>query len=188
MTRSRVPRINPDTNRPEEEFFLGEDSSITFKQLAERIPSYKNVLYVSGLYEVYISRASLHWYLLVKLHGSELPFVTLEITRGADKTSFVAMMYVLEDDRDKELLKLDENTSLHVLCDVADEVKQKMGCYDLLSNNCQHFCNNVLKWLNYEQFKTTTNVVGYGPSTLGYDELGFDAWPAIEENRKNRNS
>ena len=61
MTKSRVPRINPDTNRPEEEFFLGEDSSITFKQLAERIPSYKNVLFVSGQYEVYISRASLHW-------------------------------------------------------------------------------------------------------------------------------
>ncbi len=177
--KTRVPWRNSQTNELQQEYFVGADGNAKFIDLVKRVPHYKYMVETSCAYDIYISTGKLHWFILIQLNGSSLPFVTIEITRSdVDKVSFLAVMEILQDVTDKQKLKT-ETTTLNDLCGVADEVKAKMGYYDLYHNNCQHFCNNFLKWLNYEQFPTTTRLWA-AQSTLGYDDLGFDAWPAIQ--------
>ena len=183
--KARVQLKDPVTNKLQERHIVAKNADETFIDLLERVPRYKDLIDVSCKYDVYISRGKLHWFLIVKNSCSRLPYLTIEISRGNDKVSFLAMMDTLEDVSDKELLKEGECISLRGLCDIADSVKRKMGQYSLFDNNCQHFCNNMLKWLDYEQFPTTTKML-YNETTLEYDVLGFDAWPAIEKNRAER--
>ena len=120
-------------------------------------------------YEIYINRTGYHWYLLIRLESSRSPFATLEITTTNAMQILLAFVRTLEDDAGKEYIKT-EMTTMKELCDVADDVKKKMGSYHLYSSNCQHFCNNILKWLNYEIRSTTI-----GPTTtLREIDLGFD--------------
>ena len=52
-----------------------------------------------------------------------------------------------------------------------------MGGYHLFTSNCQHFCNNVLRWLNYETYPTTVG----SDTTLQEIEMGFDALPDVQQ-------
>ena len=147
--------------------YQAEDSSVTFSKLMENT-KYRDLMDCSGSYEIYINRKGLHWYLLIQLENSRFQFVTLEITTS-DMKILLACVCTLDDDAGKEYIKT-EMTTMKELCDVADDVKKKMGSYHLYSSNCQHFCNNILKWLNYPIYNTTI-----GPNTtLREIDLGFD--------------
>ena len=183
--KSRIPRRNSQTNEVQLQFFLAEHADVQFKDLVKRFQIYKDLMEASAKYDVYISHRKLHWFLIFKLSNSELPFLTIEITRGDDKVSFLAFMEALDDVTDKEYITT-ETMTLYDVCDAADTVKKKMGQYDIIKNNCQHFCNNLLKWLNYEQFPTTSRFLLAEKTTLGYDELGFDTQSAIVASRQSR--
>ncbi len=178
-SKSKVLLKDPLTNKPQDRHVVATNPDEKFIDLLKRVPYYSKMIHVSCKYDVYISRKNLHWFLIIKMNNSKCPYLTIEIT--TEDKAILATMDILEDVTDKQLVKAGEYARLEDLCDAADSVKFKMGEYNLLNNNCQHFCNNVLKWLGYQQFTTT---LVYRQSTLGYEELGFDAWPEIEKHRK----
>ena len=51
-------------------------------------------------------------------------------------------------------------TTINKLCAIAEATRVGMGKYNFLANNCQHFCNNVLKKLGLPTKPTTV-----GPTT-----------------------
>ena len=59
-------------------------------------------------------------------------------------------------------------TTIMELCDTAETVRIGMGKYHLLTNNCQHFCNNVLEKL---ELPTTRTTVGHRTTDVNFDEI-----------------
>ena len=58
-------------------------------------------------------------------------------------------------------------TTIMKLSETAEAIRVGMGKYNLLTNNCQHFCNNVLKKLGLPTTPTTV-----GPTTtVNFDEI-----------------
>ena len=61
-------------------------------------------------------------------------------------------------------------TTIMKLCETAKAVQVGMGKYNLITNNCQHFCNNVLQKLGLPTTRTTV-----GPTTTevkgNFDEI-----------------
>ena len=57
-------------------------------------------------------------------------------------------------------------TTLMELCKTAEKVRCGMGKYNLLKNNCQHFCNNVL-----EEFGLPTAPTTVGPRTTEVEDM-----------------
>ena len=166
-------RVLKDNENPE--FYKGKDSKETFYNIIERNTEYDKVLECSCRYEIYVNRKSYHWYILVRMENSRLPFATLEVTTP-DMQTLLSCVSIQEDDTGKEYVGTDM-TTMKELCEIADTVKNKMGGYYLLTSNCQHFCNNVLRWLNYETYPTTI-----GPdTTLQEIEMGFDALPDVQQ-------
>ena len=51
-------------------------------------------------------------------------------------------------------------TTIMKLCETAEAVRVGMGKYNLITNNCQHFCNNVLEKLGLPTTPTSAGVVG----------------------------
>ena len=162
----------------DQQCYQGEDSSVTFSELMEKT-NYKDSMDHCARYEIYINRTGYHWYLLIRLKSSRSPFVTLEITTTNAMQILLACVRTLEDHAGTEYIKF-KMTTMKELCDVADDVKKKMGGYSLYSSNFQHFCNNVLKRLNCSTYTPTI-----GPNTtLPENDLGFDDASNVAQQRQ----
>ena len=59
-------------------------------------------------------------------------------------------------------------TTIKKLCETAEAIQIGMGKYNLLTNNCQHFCNNVLEKL---ELPTTPTTVGPTTTKVNFDEV-----------------
>ena len=57
-------------------------------------------------------------------------------------------------------------TSLEHFCEVAYRVLVHMGSYNLAFNNCQHFCDKVLKEFGLPGHTTDTTTIGIASATL----------------------
>lgn len=165
-------------------YVIGQNPSITFSYIIKQIPFYKDIIDTSMPFDIYIFHKELHWFLFLKPSKSSCPFLTIEITTDKHRNDLFARMDLLDDVLEKEFLKT-EFTNLVEICNVADGVKEKMNGYHLLNSNCQHFCNNIVRWLGLNEFPTTTNIVA-DRASVSQDQLGFDAWPVIEENRRKK--
>ena len=96
----------------------------------------------------------LHWYLLIKQKDSPLPYVTVEITTS-DLRDLIPCIRTFEScDDDASDVGIYEGKLID-LCKLADETVEEMGTYNLLTRNCQHFCNRLLKKLYKEEFPYT---------------------------------
>ena len=141
-------------------------------------PKYKYVSGVPTQYDVRLvhsTRGPLHWYILVQMLGSTFPFLTIEITTS-NLTNLVPTMRTIDLNEAGGCLSRPPTEvgiysgTLQKICEFADAVIAEMGGYNLLVNNCQHFCNNLLKKLNFRTFETTI-----GPqTTLDDEENNFD--------------
>ena len=139
---------------------------------------YKNVFQVVSAYEVIIVYGKgfpdLHWFLLFKLKDSNCSYITLEITTN-DMTDLVKTTRSVDDECSDIWSKRHEKVgiykgSLKSLCEKADQVVIEMKVYNLLTSNCQHFCNNLLKKIGLNTCTTTI-----GPdTTLDGEHKGFD--------------
>lgn len=135
--------------------------------------AYKYVSKVTGSFEIYINRRGYHWRLLARLRGSELPYITLEITTE-DMTDLIPITDTVEEDDSKEMVGEFQGT-LQELSRLADQVRQEMKAYNVVTSNCQHFCNNVLKTLGLTTYPTTV-----GPeTTLTETEAAFDSFSTV---------
>ena len=68
-------------------------------------------------------------------------------------------------------------TSLEHFCEVAYRVLMDMGSYDLAFNNCQHFCDKVLKQFGLPGHTTDTTKIGVaGAVVAGIAGVGLAAY------------
>ena len=69
-------------------------------------------------------------------------------------------------------------TSLEHFCEVAYQVLVDMRSYNLAFNNCQHFCDKVLKELGLSGHTTDTTTIGIGAAALlgVIGAMGFAAY------------
>ena len=58
-------------------------------------------------------------------------------------------------------------TSLEHFCEVAYQVLLHIGSYNLAFNNCQHFCDEVLKEFGLSGHTTDTTTIGVGAALVG---------------------
>jgi hypothetical protein len=144
----------------------------TFEGLISKHPSYGKLLDVKGNYQVWAVHSELHWFLMIKGDGPDLPFITIEI-RTEDFADIVPTVRDVQVDSHDPSLPHPENAgtygpdnTLRDLYKMADKVAKEMGDYNLTNNNCQHFCNNLLKRMGF-QYTFTTMV---GTDTTLYEE------------------
>ena len=136
-----------------------------FVDLISGHPSYGALIDVKANYEVWAVHSDAHWFLMIKGDSPDLPFITLEI-RTEDFTDIVpTVRNVQVDSHNKSLPHPDKvgtygssDTTLRDLCKMADRVAKEMGDYNLINNNCQHFCNNLLRRMGFQN--TFTTMVG----------------------------
>ena len=110
----------------------------------------------------------LHWLLLVKMFRSKLPYLTLEITTNSDLCELIPTIRTISENETEigaSVKPQDSVTSitdvgsykgtLHDLCQFADKVVEDMKSYNLITSNCQHFCNNLLRKIGKGTFPMT---------------------------------
>ena len=131
--------------------FVGQ----SFVQMVQRT-SYREVVNVPSTYEVYIGKkGQLHRLLLVRMKDSDYPLITFEVNTP-NMTDLRTVMNVIPELNSGCMEKVnDYSGTMNQLCEIADDVVTRMGSYRLMTNNCQHFCNNMLQELRMQTFKTT---------------------------------
>ena len=146
---------------------LSEDHGRPFLEMVQGNDKYGPFLEVTTTYEIKIVHGSvlenLHWYILLKIQNSKLPYLTIEITT-TNMSDLVPTIRTLELQQSPEHVGVYEKT-LRSFCLVADGVVTQMGNYNLTRNNCQHFCNNLLTKLGHQTYPTTI-----GPETTLTDD------------------
>ena len=138
-----------------------------FVEMIREHPLYGLLIKVKGVYEVKLVHfESPHWYLLVRTKDSTLPYISLEV-RTTDLSDLVQFT------RDIDSLSADVSSNVGVyegtllyLCELADRVVKEMGSYDLLTCNCQTFCNQLLKKMGKSEYPTSTNLLDKGIDLL----------------------
>ena len=120
---------------------------------------YRDVLSVNTTYEICIIKRALHRLLLVKMKDSSYPWITFEVNTP-DMTDLTTVMQEMENLPWNSESVDNYEGNLHSICVIADSVVERMENYRLLTNNCQHFCNNLLQELGLETYDTTV-----GPRT-----------------------
>lgn len=107
------------------------------------------------VYDISLVHCQLHWKLLVKkTNAKQLPFITFEVRTNNMKTLV----------RWQDTFSVSNVSSSYVgtyvgtlksLAQMADAVAEEMQHYDLLTSNCQVFCNKMLKRMGMREFEMT---------------------------------
>lgn len=117
--------------------------------------------------------STIHWFLMIKGEDRpDLPYITIEI-KTISWEDITPTMRSVEIHHDKPELPRPERVgtygpdkTLKDLCEEANSVVKDMHGYNLLNNNCQHFCNNLLTRMGFHTFNTTVGT----KTTLPSDE------------------
>ena len=149
------------------------ESDDSFVKILKRHPSYGPLIDVHAKYELWAVHSTLHWFLLIKGEDCpDLPYITIEIKTLSWDDITPTMRSVEIDCNDPQLPHAvrvgtyGPNETLKDLCQEANSVAKDMGSYNLLNNNCQHFCNNLLTRIGFPTFDT---IVGTN-TTLSKDK------------------
>ena len=144
-----------------------------FVEMIQEHHHYGPWINVKTTYEVkLVHRESPHWYLLVKTKDSTLPYISLEIrtTNLSDVVPFTCEVDSLNADTTSDIGEY--QGSLLSLCELADRVVRDMDSYDLLTSNCQTFCNRLLKRIGKPEFPTSTELLDQEFDLLGEALIG----------------
>lgn len=127
--------------------------------------AYKHLICAPSSYEVRIVHpASAHWFILVKMKGSELPYLTFEITTSSGSDLLQTTRAIVDDESSEEVGVY--NGDLNGLCQMADEVVKEMVEYNVFTSNCQHFVNNLLRKMGMSTYPPTI-----GPETHSKEDI-----------------
>ena len=117
--------------------------------------SYESLKEVPTKYNIYINhKFCRHWFLLLKIESSTLPYLSLEIYVLPDAESIKREIYTGTDNGNSTHCGIIKGTLTSIL-DVADYIVAKMKHYSLFTSNCQHFCNNFLSHYGFKVYRTT---------------------------------
>lgn len=140
-----------------------------FVQQVQTNPVYGSLVHAVSEYEVRLvhGKEQLHWFLLVKMFRSKLSYLTLEIST-TDLCDLIPILRSVssennENSKSQDLVEdpmciTDTGTykgTLYDLCQVADKVVEEMKSYNLVTSNCQHFCNNLLRKIGKKMYPMT---------------------------------
>lgn len=99
-------------------------------------------------YRVYLNKDKYHhWFIILHLEeeGTTYPFLTIEINTVKDCVKLIPVMKELPQEAINtkwEVFKIE--IKLDTLCKIADDIVAEMGKYNLFTNDCQTFCNDLL--------------------------------------------
>ena len=134
------------------------DRGRPFVEMLKDHPHYGEWSNEKIVYDISLVHCQLHWYLLVKKANSmRLPFITLEIRTN----NLISLVPWLDTHSYTTLSSISATYvgtyvgTLHSLVQMADDVVTEMRNYDLLTSNCQVFCNKMLKRMGKPEFETT---------------------------------
>ena len=99
------------------------------------------------MYRVYLNKDERHWYIILhhEEEGSTYPFLTIEIVTTKKCVKIIPVMKELQlTEINTEWKIFDIEIKLDTLCEIADKVVAEMGKYNLFTNDCQIFCNDLL--------------------------------------------
>ena len=99
------------------------------------------------MYRVYLNKDIFHWNIILhhEEEGSTYPFLTIEIYTTKEYGKIIPVMKELQQNEiNTEWEIFDIEIKLDTLCEIADKVVAKMGEYNLFTNDCQIFCNDLL--------------------------------------------
>lgn len=160
------------------------ESGRPFVEMIGNHATYRPFVNVETEYEVRLVHGLpyLHWYVLVRMKTSTSPYLTLEITT-LDMTDIIPTtrnVYLNGGFWARLLFSPTEvgtyKGSLYRICQLADDAIANMDGYHFVENNCQHFCNRLLKKMGFKTFATTV-----GPELGGADH-GFDILTVLTRN------
>ena len=166
----------------------GKNSSgLPFVTLVKQHGTYGMVFETSAQYDVRLlhgTTSNLHWITLLKMKDSKLPYITHEITTKTDMRVLIPSLRTVQE-ADPLLANpgIDEvgvyTGSLEDIAAMADEIVSDMETYDLFKNNCQNFCNYLLKKMKLitEDYPTTFAILGAG----SLENKTFDIIPDVFE-------
>ena len=180
---SRAP-ASSESSSPSSGGQQSQDYGRPFVQMVKENSKYGPMFRVTTQYKVKLShgtRRNVHWFLMVKVKESDLPYLTIEITT-TNLTDLIPTTRIIEPSSGcwEAFSQRPEkvgvyNGSLQSLCQEADRVVGEMECYNLLTSNCQHFCNNLLRKIGLRTFPTTI-----GPeTTLEGENMEFDLFTKV---------
>ena len=109
---------------------------------------------ITTTYGVYIDKQRQHWFLLLKMKDSTLPFFSLEASTP-DLSSLRHEMFLFDPYKGKATFCGEITFKLLDILLVADKIVTEMKVYSLFSSNCQHFCNNFLNHYGFDTFPPT---------------------------------
>lgn len=98
-------------------------------------------------YHVYLNKDNFHWYIILhhEDEGTTYPFLTIEITTTKYCVKLIPVMRELpQEDINTKWEVFDIEIKLDTLCEIADKIVVEMGEYNLFTNDCQTFCNDLL--------------------------------------------
>ena len=104
-------------------------------------------------YEINLVNTQLHWYLLLRIKGSKLPYLSMEITTS-DMKDIISTTQEIANVANSTEVGTFEGT-LDDLCQHADNVAKEMKKYNLFNNNCQTFCNKLLTRIGFTAYPPT---------------------------------
>ncbi len=125
-----------------------------FADLVKNTP-YGSLLKKEFDYKIRLMKTHWHWYLLLKIGGTEHT-ISMEITTSTF-TDLVPTITIFEDET-KIPASIEIATLKLRLCDIAelaDQVVKEMDTYSLFLRNCQHFCNRLLREMGQQTYPTT---------------------------------
>ena len=133
----------------------GHDHNRPFTKMVKCNPHYGEWSNDKIAYDVHLVHCQLHWKLLVKKTNSkQLPFITFEI-RTDDMKNLVPWQDTFSVSSVSASYVGTYVGTLNSLAQMADDAVEEMQYYDLLTSNCQVFCNKMLKRMGKPEFETT---------------------------------
>lgn len=172
MASLQLSFFSSGSNNPTDSSFKNQITGKKFEEMVRSTP-YRVLLKASCTYEIYIDRRTYHRRLLVKMKRATYPLITLEITTSDMSTLTQVMCTAFNGFIDGIERVGDCSKRLITICRIADDVVSRMKSYRLFSNNCQHFCNNVLQELELETFDVTTWLVS---NKTSIDKSSHNNW------------
>lgn len=165
--KSQSPSLTSESSSLSEQRSM--DHGRPFVEMLKENEHYGKMFKVETQYKVKLMHGrvhNLHWFVMVKMVGANLPYLTFEITTSDMTDLQPTTRNIVKKEgcwagftQPPEKVGTIKGT-LQGFCERADSVVREMGSYNLLASNCQHFCNNFLRKIDLATYPTTI-----GPET-----------------------
>ena len=136
---------------------------------------HKNVMYKERRYQISVYRGSFGQHHYIVIDDGDNESITLGLTVGGGKSRILSgqekaipevnLFQGSKDDLDNKGVV---DCTLHKLTEIAAAIIRENSYYNLITNNCQTFCNKFLDALGQETYMTDPQKAAIGISGTGF--------------------